>query len=56
MKVYYKKPSGEVIEYNPSRMVKESLDRKFIKCDKHGNQIKEVVKKEVKKSKKKASK
>jgi hypothetical protein len=50
MGTFYKKPNGEVFEFNVQRMVKESCDKKFMLCDKDGKEIKTEVKKSTKKA------
>ena len=49
---YFKKPTGKIIKYDFRTHNIESLDERFTECDKDGNKIEKVVKKETKKSKK----
>ena len=44
--IFYKKPNGEVIKYEPGRMKKSSCDSKYTECDAKGKAIEKKAPKE----------
>ena len=38
-KIFYKKPNGEVLLYEPGRMKKSSCDKKYVLCDGSGKEL-----------------
>jgi hypothetical protein len=51
MERFFKKGNGTIFEANSNHDI-QSLEDRFTECDKNGQEIKKVVKKEVKKAKK----
>ena len=51
MERFFKKASGSIFEANANHDI-QSLEDRFTECDENGQEIKKVVKKEVKKAKK----
>ena len=53
---YFKKPTGKIVKYNFRTHNIKSLEERFTECNIYGDKIQKVVKKETKKSSKKAGK
>jgi len=51
MERFFKKGNGTIIKANSNHDI-QSLEDRFTECDENGQEIKKVVKKEVKKAKK----
>ena len=51
MERFFKKGNGTIIKANSNHDI-QSLENRFTECDENGQEIKKVVKKEVKKAKK----
>lgn len=45
MKIYFKKPNGNIVTYDRSKHKIDSLKERFIECDANGKEIKKTPKK-----------
>tara|TARA_R100001377_G_scaffold85331_1_gene71664 strand:- start:1881 stop:2030 length:150 start_codon:yes stop_codon:yes gene_type:complete len=49
--MYFKRPNGDVIEFNEKRHSIEDFKARYIKCNKYGEEVKEKKEKKAKKAK-----